>query len=256
MKRLRDEYSDIYDMAFVFANTGQEHEKTLQFAERCSKEWSIPIVWVEAVVHHNEKLGCTHRIVDFNTASRHGEPFEEVIKKYGIPNKSYPHCTRELKLNPIRSYMKALGWEEYLTAIGIRSDEPRRIRKDAEAAGIIYPLVSMFPTDKPAINDWWEEQPFQLDLLEHQGNCTWCWKKSLKKHVMLAQESPEIFEFPARMEATYGLSGYNEDGTKRVFFRERRSTKDIVSIAQLLNPTPYANRPDDDSGCSESCEAF
>src|SRR6266850_5528795 len=235
-KRLKDYYAHVFEMIFVFANTGQEREETLVFADRCDREWGLGLVWVEAVVHHSEKIGCTHRIVTFETASRHGEPFEEVIKKYGIPNKAYPHCTRELKLNPIRSYMESIGWQGASTAVGIRIDEPKRIRKDAADNGIAYPLVNLFPTTKPQILDWFGEQPFDLELLDHQGNCTWCWKKSMRKHVRLVHESPEIFEFPARMEASYGLAGYNEDGTKRTFFREHRSTEDIISIAELLNP--------------------
>lgn len=255
-KKLKDEYSDIYEMIFVFANTGQEWEETLLFVDRCDREWGLKVVWVEAVVHFGERKGCSHKIVTFETASRKGEPFEEVIKKYGIPNKSYPHCTRELKLNPICSYAHSLEWKDYLTAVGIRIDEPKRVRKDALDAGIIYPLVSLFPTDKPQINDWWEDQPFTLNLQEHQGNCAWCWKKVLSKHMKIAKESPQVYEFPARMESTYGLAGHNIDGTKRTFFREHRSTKDIVLLSQLLTPFESKMDQDDNSGCSESCEAF
>lgn len=255
-KRLHDEYAGAYDMRFGFANTGLERPETLVFVDRMAREWNLPIVWLEAVVHHDERLGCTHRIVDFATASRQGEPFEEVIKKYGIPNKAYPHCTRELKLNPIRSYLASIGWQDCLRAVGIRLDEPKRVRKDAIAERIIYPLVTMFPSDKPAIRDWWDFQPFQLGLKDYEGNCQACWKKSTTKLVRIGKENPRAFEFPNRMEETYGLSGHNIDGTKRTFFREHRSAKDIVTLAQLLNPPQHIERPDENSGCSESCEAF
>lgn len=255
-KKLRDEYADVYDMIFVFANTGEEWEETLLFVDRCDREWGLKVVWVEAVVHFGERKGCSHKVVNFASASRHGEPFEEIIKKYGIPNKSYPHCTRELKLNPIRSYAESIEWENYLTAVGIRSDEPSRVRKNAAQFHIIYPLVSMFPTDKPTINDFWEDQNFTLNLQDHQGNCKWCWKKVLSKHMRIARETPEVYEFPARMESLYGVSGHNVDGTKRVFFREKRSAKDIILLSEILNPPDRLNDPDEDSGCSESCEAF
>lgn len=255
-KRLKDFYGHTFEMVFVFANTGQEHEKTLIFADRCDREWGLSLVWVESVVHHGERASSTHKIVTFETASRHGEPFEEIIKKYGIPNKAFPHCTRELKRNPIRSYMDSIGWNDASTAVGIRIDEPKRIRKDADKDGIAYPLVNLFPSTKPQILDWWEEQPFDLGLLDYQGNCTWCWKKSLKKHVRLYQESPQIFDFPARMEERYGLTGAGQlEGVKRTFFREYRSTKDIVTLAQLLNPGKLEFQ-DEDTGCSESCEVF
>ena len=112
-KWLLDNKSEVYNLIFVFANTGDEEEETLLFIDKCSKEWSINIVWVEAVVHHNERIGSTHKIVNFKTASRNREPYKEVIKKYGIPNQNFLHCNREMKLNPIKSYIKSLGWKKY-----------------------------------------------------------------------------------------------------------------------------------------------
>lgn len=151
--------------------------------------------------------------------------------------------------------MQSIGVPFYFTAVGIRADEPKRVRTDAASAGVIYPMVSMFPANKEMVNDWWEDQDFRLDLPEHRGNCTTCHKKSLKKLVMVAQETPEEFAFNARMESLHGLSGHNIDGRQRTFFRENRSTQDILSIAQLLNPKmPF--QTDISGGCDESCEPF
>lgn len=253
-KRLLDGYSHAVKMEFVFANTGLENSKTLDFVERCSQEWDIHIVWVEAVVHHAE-VASTHRIVNYKWASRNGEPMEKMIEKYGIPNKAYPHCTRELKLNPIRSYLASLGWKDYLSAVGIRADEPDRLRINAEAEGICYPLAHWFPTSKPLINDWWETQPFKLGLLEREGNCSACYKKSDAKLVMIAKESPQHFDFPLRMEAIHGLSGYNEDGTKRTFFRQHKTAQNYLDMASILSPRLFEDA-DEDQGCAESCEPF
>lgn len=237
----------------VFANTGLEDEKTLVFVDRISREWNVPVVWVEAVVHHDEERSSTHRIVDFQTASRNGEPYEEVVKKYGIPNVAYLHCTRELKANPIRSYLESIGGV-WVKAIGIRRDEPKRLQ-GGESSDRIYPLAYRWPTIKEEITDFWDRQPFDLGLLEHQGNCVACFKKSDAKLVRIAHENPKAFEFFARMEEEYGLSGHNVDGTRRVFYRQNRSAATILSIAQLLTPIKN-DYPNEDSGCSESCEAF
>jgi len=243
------------NLKFVFANTGQERPETLNFVRRVDEYFGLGVVWVEAEVHHGKRKGSTHRVVEWENASRKGEPFEEVIKKYGIPNHAYPHCTRELKANPIKSYADSIGWSDCVMAIGIRSDEPRRIGGDPK---FIYPLND-WGIDKAHVNDFWESMPFNLNLLEHEGNCSWCWKKSIRKHMMLIETMPHIFEFPRQMESLYGLAGYNVDGNKRVFFRGNRSTEDLFNEYQVIATTGEVQLRmfnDESGGCSESCEPF
>ena len=113
------------EMVFVMANTGEEHEKSLEFADFVDRKYDLGLVWVESVIRHNERRGSGHRVTSFKDATRGVGLFESMAQKYGLPNASYPHCTRELKLNPIKSYIRSIGWEAgtYSTAIGIRSDE-------------------------------------------------------------------------------------------------------------------------------------
>lgn len=248
---IRKHWGKLYEIVFVFANTGKEREETLIFVDRCDREWGLGIVWVEAIVN-GEGVACTHCIVDFATASRNGEPFEAVIIKYGIPNMNYLHCTRELKANPIRSYIQSIEWTEYLTAQGMRVDEPRRINPKA---GVIYPLAHVWPTTKGEVMDWWKEQPFDLHLKEHEGNCDGCHKKSITKLVRIAQESPQTFDWWGEMESKHGLAGHNVDGTPRTFYRGHRSAQDVVAMSKFMILPPFPDE-DQDSGCSESCEAF
>lgn len=77
---------DKWEKIVVFANTGKEAEGTLFFVDECSQEWKIPIVWVEAKCKDDDGKpfsekgwSVSHKIVDFETASRKGEPFEEMI---------------------------------------------------------------------------------------------------------------------------------------------------------------------------------
>ena len=261
-----------YDEVIVtFANTSQENEQTLEFVDRVSRHWDIPVVWLEAVVHHDQRKGSTHKIVDFKTAARNGEVFEEVIKKYGIPNPDFQPCNRELKVNPMNSYCRSLGWKKgtYDTAIGIRADEIDRINPNYREQSLIYPLAFDYPITKPLINDFWQRQPFRLELKGYEGNCKWCWKKSLRKHLTLITEHPEWYDFPERMEREYGFAGARVEGdTKpRVFFRQYQNVRDLRELAALGRFTPA----DDDSviypeldlfgfdldssyGCTESCE--
>jgi len=118
---------DDYDITYIFANTGQENEETLEFIEKCDKLFKLNVVWIEAVVSPIKGKGVRHKIVDFESASRRGEPFEELIKKEGIPNRTSPHCSSRLKNLPINDYIKSTGAQNYKIAIGMRADEPNRI---------------------------------------------------------------------------------------------------------------------------------
>ena len=100
-------YKDNYEIVFVFCNTGKEREETLQFVKDCQDNWLLNIVWLEAKVNTG-RVGTTFNVVDFKTASRNGEPFEEMLKKYPMPNNFASNCTRELKMRPIEKYVKSL----------------------------------------------------------------------------------------------------------------------------------------------------
>ena len=181
-KLLFDRFKNEYEMIFVFANTSREKEETLEFVRDLELYFGIPIVWVEAVVHYGARKGCTHAITNFKDADRSGIVFENVIKKYGIPNTQFLHCTRELKTNPIRSYAKSLGWgshKKYTTTIGFRFDEPKRIDLvKANREKQYYPLWEWKIT-KPDVLAFWNRQVFDLKLKgEHQGNCKMCYKKN------------------------------------------------------------------------------
>jgi len=253
-------YSDQYETIVVFANTGQENEQTLEFVRDCDRNLGFGTVWVEAVVHHGERKGTSFERVMFDTASRDGGPYEEIIRKYGIPNTKFPHCTRELKLKPIHAYAASLGWTDYETAIGIRTDERRRVAKNATTDKIVYPLLDWFPSDKQDVNGFWEDQPFRLMLREHEGNCKWCWKKSESKLLRLMTERPVIFDFPARMESDYPRVGaeFLKDPTERdrTFFRGNRSVEDLRRLHAEVGSRPIPDAGDGDAGCAESCELY
>lgn len=216
-KMLLDHYSDKYEFIVTFANTGMEHEKTLEFINNCDKYFGFNTIWLEADVKHGERKSTGFKVVNFETASRNGEPFHEVVKKYGVPNQSYPHCTRELKLNVMRSYLKSIGIKhtEIKTAIGIRMDELRRVSETAEKLMIEYPLIKDFPSDKEDILDWWSEQDFDLEIDEWDGNCKGCFKKSFKKLFKQLDSDPSLLEFHISME-----NMYPQIGNKKPYYQD------------------------------------
>lgn len=272
--------SQEYEMQFVFANTGEEREETLEFIQQCSDYFGFPVTWIECEPESKSK----YIIVDFFTASRRGEPFEKVIQKYGIPNIALPHCSRELKEVPISAFSKNIFRKHYSTAIGIRSDEVDRISPYAQKKKLIYPLISggFHPgVNKIDINLFWSKMPFRLHLKGYEGNCKWCWKKSLKKLLRIAKDDPSAFNFPLRMEEQFG----NFIPPNRVlllqqkgksielpitFFRNHISAQEIILSARSANPIirddnriytkqatiPFIDFGDTDFVGGDSCEIF
>lgn len=287
-KLLLDHFSDQYEFIVTFANTGLEHEKTLEFVNSCDKHFGFNTVWLEAVINPEKGQGTTHKIVTFETASRNGEPFHAMIQKYGIPNPSYLHCTRELKLQVMHSYLRSIGLnhKDIPTAIGIREDETRRVNKKANEVKITYPLIDLFPSDKQDVLNWWSLQKFDLGLEEWDGNCKGCFKKSFKKIFKQLDSDPTVLDFHIEMEKLYPRVGnsteyvkvsylddngeqlYDDDDQPlfkykrrpdRVFFRGNVAAKELHKMY-----LEHKTKPDYedlqlsifDGGCSESCEVY
>ncbi len=275
-------YGDV-DFVITFANTGREHENTLQFVNNCDNRWrelyDNKVIWLEAVVHSG-RLPCSHKEVDFESADREGNVFENVVAKYGLPNSNFLHCTRELKENPILSYMKSLGEgvghmvnkslipATYETWIGIRADEPRRLKGNRSGKQEkIFPLADFNPfnneTDLRAskweVLDFWEDMPFDLDLPEHLGNCIDCHKKSFKKLKMVYQDMGEnAFNFTASLDKKYSKTKAQViDGKtiERKRFRGYKNTEELITMFSEVE-TDTKDRTEESGGCSESCEAF
>ena len=266
-----EKFKDTHDIAITFANTGSEHENTLKFVDQCDKHFGWNVVWIEAVVNTERGKGIRHKVVTYETAARDGEPLEADFAKHGLPGPGWLHCTRDTKELPIKDYLKSLGWKwgEFWIAIGIRSDEMDRVSQNREKLKFVYPLVDAGWTKedvKAECMSW----PFDLDLKgEHYGNCTWCWKKSLRKHMTLALESPEVFDFPRRMEEKYShITTTNNPNMSRQMFRKNMTTVDIIEMARTTDFEPYVDIDqsqlfsqanydvflDTGSACGESCE--
>lgn len=244
---------------FIYMNTGLEDERTLEFVNKCDKEWGLGIVWLEAVFYPEKGKGTKHKIVTFETASRNGEPFYEMVKKYGIPNKSYPHCNRELKLQVFNSWLTD-NCQDASRAIGIRCDEIDRMAANMDEMKIIYPLISKWPTRKGDVLGWWSRQSFDLNIPEHYGNCITCWKKSDKKLLTIALNDPKQFDHFNKMELIASDLCSNAPNNSGVFFRKHRSTKDILQEArsdfEQFSDKYYNHRNNDLNACSESCDLF
>lgn len=265
-------FAETHEIRSVFMNTGCEHEETLRFVNACDEHiFGGSLVWLEAVIN-GAGVGPTAKVVTYETAARNGEPFAAAVAKHGVFGPSHPQCNSRLKTEPMLWYRKQTGWAPgtYDTAIGIRADEIDRASENAKRDRIVYPLIS-FGIRKPDVKRIMSKFDWRLKLPgEHYGNCVWCWKKTLRKHLTLAKDNPAIFDFPAAMEGQYGHvnNGQQEQIQARTFFRNRKSAKDIVEMAQQVEFEPWEDRShlpglfddqfdadlDVGGGCGDSCE--
>lgn len=260
------EQRDEWEKIVTFANTGLEAEETLFFVDECSQEWNIPIVWVEAKckdengnLFSEKGWSVSHKIVNYETASRKGEPFEEMISILGIPRTQEPHCTRQLKVYPMQSYLKSIGWNDHHTAIGIRFDELRRISQTREKQKLIYPLAEIYPVTKSMVSEWWKKQSFDLRTHPDEGNCVNCWKKDFPRLARNMTRNPKSFEWWTEMENKYGHFNPRNNSLKPPFnfYRNNKSTIDIKKMAEMSQAElKQISMFDPIDGCQESCEVY
>lgn len=264
-KMLWDRFRDIYDLIFVFANTSREKEETLIFVDNLTKYWGIPVVWVEAKVNHESGKGTDYSVTNFKEAKRNGEVFEEVIKKYSIPNVKFIHCTRELKAVPINKWANDNFLGEYKIAIGYRRDEPKRVNLIlAQEKKQWYPLFE-WNIVKADVAIFWKKQPFDLNLEDWEGNCKLCYKKSKRKLLTQIVSDPESSEWIKEMEVKYSK---RDDGSVNMFFRNNESIYDLIeeskspfkkAIDQSMKTEKqlyFDFELDEQESCAESCEPF
>jgi hypothetical protein len=238
---------------FIFANTGQEHPATYDFIRDAQKHWDMPIRWIEAVVYP-EKGKRDVREVDYNTACRDKALFDSYVAKFGLPNPQ-SKCTSELKTEPAAKFMKRQGrkYSKTIKCIGIRADEMDRVSPMMNAHGFWYPLIDLGVT-KLMILEWFKEQPFDLQIPEHLGNCVWCWKKSDKKLQAAYRDCPEYFDTPLYLEQRYKDHWYHRNVDRKALYRGKRTCAELIAGFNRF-PT-MSDFMTDDNGCGESCDAF
>lgn len=225
-----------HEAIVCFANTGKEEEATLRFVDRCSKEWGVPITWLEYQAAPETK--DRFRVVTFETASRDGEPFEALIRARNyLPNPVSRFCTVELKVRTIHRYLKSMGWTEWDSMLGIRADEQRRLAKVGnqdygQHEEKVAPLGRAGVT-KEMVGEFWRNQPFDLELpniggVTYHGNCDLCYLKGGSQILSLIKEKPERAVWWMKMEKL-GLSSAPSGARFRT---DRPSYSEMHSFAQ------------------------
>lgn len=239
-----------YEPFIVFANTGLEHEKTLEFIHNCEINFGWRVIWLEAVVQPEKGKGTRHKIVNFETAARNGEPFRAMVEKYTLPNVSNRHCTRETKLRVIESWSREwFGTTKIDTAVGIRIDEQRRV-SGSQDRKIIYPLIDRYFATKDDVLEFWATMPFDLEIPDYLGNCVPCFHKSDTKLLKALQDEPRYFAIVEQIAKDYPLGSHSKPAH---FYRYNRDVSHIRALLGEVGGVPPQIGLDF-GGCSESCE--
>jgi len=225
-------FSETYHIIYGFANTSKEKEETLIFIKRCEDEWGIKINWLEAVINPGYRVATTHKVVSYETACRDGSIFEDMLKKYPLPNTAgASNCTRELKDRVRESFMYSLGYRDYYTAYGIRYDEQHRVSVNAQQNRIIYPAIDTVRLTEPIVRSIWDKQPFDLQLKDYEGNCTKCFKKSIQKLVSLMVEDILSADLEDINWWIYIEEKYSSEKSPRFNLREHVTVRQLYEMA-------------------------
>jgi 3'-phosphoadenosine 5'-phosphosulfate sulfotransferase (PAPS reductase)/FAD synthetase len=232
------------DVHVLFANTGKEREETLAFVYEIETRWQVLVHWLERPPFASEhERGYTE--VTYATASRHGQPFEQLItERECLPNPAQRWCTQELKTRVIGKWMVDHGYRHWDAVIGLRRDEPKRVadmraqaEKRSERWEPVFPLYEAGIT-KADVMTFWAVQPFDLRLQPYEGNCDNCFLKKVNKRERIAKDRPDLNVWWMEQERRTGC-----------FFRDNEP--DYATLPTLGNF--FDDDPDDDGSISCTC---
>lgn len=232
LHHILDANGDLPDrVKVIFTNTGREMPETLDFVEEVGSRFGVQITWLEYRAETPK-----FEVVSHNSASRDGEPFEALIrKKKGLPYKFARFCTSEMKVHCSSRYLVSMGWDRWVSAIGIRADERHRLPKKPlkERWQLWHPLAAA-NVSKRDVSAFWSRQPFDLRLPNVKGrtqlgNCDGCFLKSEAARAALARDYPERFAWWSKMESMCAREGW---GGRNQTFLDGQSYSDLAQFME------------------------
>lgn len=242
------------EVHYIFMDTGAEHPKTYDFVRNVANYWNINVTCLRVIPDPELGQPSTYEVLDISQIKPDLIPWRRMLAKYGHPYVGGAFCTDRMKTVPFTKYcQEVFGRGNYQTWLGMRADEPKRIKR---VDGFSY-LADISDFEKQDVLDWWKEQPFDLGIQEHLGNCVFCIKKSMQKVALATKDEPGLAgDF---IDAIYGEL-WNRKGHPIMY----RGGNTLTSLIALFGDTErdelasrmHSMRQYDTGSCSESCEAF
>ena len=260
-----------WDVEYIFNDTGAEHPKTYEFIRNVVKHWGIDLTCLQSVVDSELGVGNGYRLLTIDSIGWDNlENVKANIKKYGQFTIKNPFCTERMKTLPTRKYLLDKYGNDYMQWLGMRIDEPRRLKNfevqtdffdgQKKVDKKIRYLAHLSDFTKQDILDWWDRQPFDLEISEHLGNCIFCIKKGAKKVALAARDCPE--------QAKQWIDCFDDTSVRKlpasksphgVIYRNHQSLGSIIQMFSDFSDdeilkTSKRSGGDDSGSCSESCE--
>lgn len=253
------------DVHVCFANTGKEREETLRFVHECGSRWGARVRWLEWRDRPDNTVPPADRFeeVGLNSASRRGEPFKALVrrKKY-LPNAVTRFCTAELKIDTMKQFMLAQGYQAWTNIVGLRRDELRRVvkmdKRNEEGKERWQSQMPMFKAEaaKPDILRFWFgdhydggrpnwdallsidpallPQRFDLGLHDYEGNCDDCMLKPFQILVHQERQRPGTADDWIEMEDIASERTSNPAGARFVTEYSYRQIKEAAQQPLLI----------------------
>jgi hypothetical protein len=259
-KRLLDEFPRDR-LRFVFMDTGAEHPKTYEFIRKVDAHFGLGLTCLRGDSDTPMGAGVRAAEVSIDDIGQDLATFRSLCGKYGTPTVKIPACTSRLKERTFRKWANArLGRNGYVTWIGVRADEPKRLKRMG-----IDPLhrflAEVDPIDKAEVLAFWAGMPFDLEIPEWLGNCVFCVKKSSLKLAVAARDEPEMAAAWMRMLADAPDRLKMPGLTSENVYRGHRTLAQICGMYEDATRDELAGRVRSTkataaNSCSESCEVF
>lgn len=237
------------DVHVTFANTGKEREETLRFVHDCATHWGVRVRWLEWR-SRNGDIADRFEEVGFNSASRDGKPFADlIVSKSYLPNPVTRFCTIELKIRVMKWFMQTQGYKRWSNVIGLRADEMHRVTRarkpQKEPWSNVLPLADAEITNR-MVRAFWREQPFDLQLLPFEGNCDACFLKARPKLWEVERTAPGTLQWWADIEAQTSNTFRKEYGYDELI-------RAVNSSPDLFAGGLFDDDPEMDAECGTWC---
>ena len=136
----------------------------------------------------------------------------------------------------------------------------RNLHEKMLKINIMY-MAEISDFTKEDVIDWWDEQPFTLEISEHEGNCVFCPKKSDLKLTAAQRDNPDLYiEWLDAINSNDVRTGKGT-GSVNSMYRGKQRLENVIakfdgSTGEEIKQRIKGARMYDSGSCSESCEVF